>query len=441
MKGIKEEGIFFFNSVRFLVTVLLLNIYSSVYSQEYFVVEFTEKDSCELYSPCLSQTTYQNREALKISKYQYSDLPVKAEFLKGLKAFDVEILGTLKWLNACWIKADSSEITQILSLNYVKKISSIQKYKKIIASLDTQLIVSDQKLQLIGESCLRKKGLNGDGVIIGVVDAGFAGFRSANYLKNSRKKNKVIHTRDFLNQEKDVFSSSIGNDDHGLTVLKNLVGISKKRKFGLAPEAKLVLARTENANKEFRMEELLWAKSLEWFDSLGVRLVNSSLGYSIGFDDPKDNYQISDLDGQSTIVTRAAKIATEEKGMIIVTSAGNEGNKNEWRILTAPADAKWAISVGALNTNFTKAGFSSIGPDFLAYVKPDVCAISGNGTSFSAPIITGLIACMLQLNPKLTLQEIFMFLEQSGHLFPFPNNYVGYGMPDACKIIELMEDG
>jgi hypothetical protein len=98
------------------------------------------------------------------------------------------------------------------------------------------------------------------------------------------------------------------------------------------------------------------------------------------------------------------------------------------------------ITVGATDEKKDKKEFSSEGPDFLPYLKPDISCINyTGGTSFSAPAITGIVACMLQKDPHLSNARIKEILRRSGHLYPYGNNFEGYGVPDAAGILQLMD--
>jgi subtilisin family serine protease len=175
-------------------------------------------------------------------------------------------------------------------------------------------------------------------------------------------------------------------------------------------------------------------------DSLGVRLVNSSLGYSTGFDNPAENYRPEQMDG-SSFIARAVQMAVEQKGMLLVISAGNDGENKKWRILSTPADAPGVLTIGSTEFyTWAKQGYSSIGAAFVPYLKPDLACFATTGTSFSAPIIAGLAACLLEANSALSPRQLTHILKKSGHLYPFGNNYVGYGVPDARKALALALD-
>jgi hypothetical protein len=206
----------------------------------------------------------------------------------------------------------------------------------------------------------------------------------------------------------------------------------------MATNAKFYLARTDYSMREYRGEEDNWIAAMEWMDSLGVRLINTSLGYAKGFSDPKENYQPSQMDGKTSAISKAAQIASDKKGIMIIVSAGNEGDDKSWGIVSAPADAKGVLSVGATNGKlWNRIGYSSVGPEFLSYVKPNVSCFSLYGTSLSAPVITGFAACLLQANPQLSNKELISLIEKSSHLYPYGNNFVGYGVPQASRALAL----
>jgi hypothetical protein len=287
-------------------------------------------------------------------------------------------------------------------------------------------------------------GLSGKDVAIGIVDVGFAEADQAPKLKHIFANQQVILTKDFVNpKNKKLFKAHTPHDWHGREVWQMIAGIEPqtKQNIGFAPKAKFYLARTDHAIHENRSEEDNWVAAIEWLDSLGVRLVNTSLGYAEHFTNPQENYQPQQMDGKTTLISRFAQIATQEKGMILVVSAGNEGDNPNWRVITAPADAPDVIAVGANQAKARmKMYYSSVGPEFLDYVKPEITCHADLGTSFAAPVITGMLACLLEKKPQLQTQEIRQILLQSGHLYPFGNNYVGFGVPQAELALQLLDN-
>jgi len=220
---------------------------------------------------------------------------------------------------------------------------------------------------------------------------------------------------------------------------------------GTAPGAAYLLLRTEDDETEFPVEMDYWAAAAEYADSAGADIITSSLGYST-FDDPAMDYSFSDMDGNTTFISRAADIAAS-KGILVVSSAGNERNK-EWVRIIAPSDGDSVLCVGAVRQDMTISDFSSAGYSSDGQVKPDVVApgvgipiqleqglwYAGSGTSFSCPVISGLSASLMQAVPEATPAEIITALHESSDRFNNPDTLYGYGLPDFLKVLGLLEE-
>jgi subtilisin family serine protease len=218
-------------------------------------------------------------------------------------------------------------------------------------------------------------------------------------------------------------------------------GYKENSLVGTAPDASYYLFITEDDTSENPVEESLWVEAAEKADSLGVDIINTSLGY-FDFDNQAYNHTYSEMNGTTAFMSRGAEIAFS-RGMILVTSAGNSGSSSNPHI-AVPADAVSVIAVGAVNSSETKASFSSIGPSFDGRIKPEVMAqgqaavvsdaagniVTANGTSFSGPIMAGMVACLWQAFPEKTNREIRDLILQSSDKFSVPNNQYGYGIPD-----------
>ena len=87
---------------------------------------------------------------------------------------------------------------------------------------------------------------------------------------------------------------------------------------GVASEADYALFITE-AENEYRIEEYKWLFGAELADSLGVDIINSSLGYTT-FDDPTMSYAPTDMDGATTVISKSAQMAAD-RGILTVSSA------------------------------------------------------------------------------------------------------------------------
>lgn len=138
-----------------------------------------------------------------------------------------------------------------------------------------------------------------------------------------------------------------------------------------------------------------------------------------------------------------------EKGMLLVTSAGNEGNK-EWQKISAPADAKNVLTVGAVAVDSTIASFSSKGFTADKRVKPDVVSVGhgtftigqnglirrANGTSFSSPFLAGLVASLWSINPDMNRREVLDIVKRSSDRYNRPDSVYGFGIPDFGKAMQ-----
>ena len=365
--------------------------------------------------------------------------------MDSLSHLGISIINRSEWLNAVTAYLEEADVQLLSTKTYVRKVSPVRmaasNSKGSFASRDINF---GALFRQINSAAFKQSGLSGKGVVVGIMDSGFELADEDQILKHIFNNDKVLGVKDFVNKDNaDFFHSGNGeNDRHGVYVWRMMAGkdASHNEIIGLANDASFYLARTDNGGKESRVEEDNWVSALEWFHKQGVKVVNSSIGYSLDFDQSGENHRPNEIDGKSTMITRAAQAAAE-KGMIIIVAAGNEGENKKWRIVSAPADAQNVISVGATDEFNLKAVYSGIGPQALSYVKPNVsCYSVATGTSFSAPVITGIVAAMLEKDSSLTAPQIAKIIEASSNLYPFPNNYLGYGVPDCERILKLIAD-
>lgn len=432
--------------IRFTQIFSIFIFFSSVVFQaeaqqaKYWIM-FTDKDTHA--QPAISEKCKENRRVLGLQENQFSDLPVSEFYVKNLQSTDIQLFIKSKWLNAVSANLSEQQIEKLKKLSFVKEIIPIDA-QTILAKIDKK---SDDDLRVdfvmkqIGIEHFLEAGLNGKGVNIGVIDAGFYGANDTQTLKHLFDRKQILGVKDYVNpKKKDYFGErESASDFHGTEVLNAITGRNYKENFqiGLATNANFYLARTDSGNKEFRGEEDNWMAAMEWMDSLGVRLINTSLGYAKGFSNPKESYTPEQMDGKTSVIARAAKMAVDEKGIVLVVSAGNEGDDSSWRIISTPADVDGVIAIGATNELGMKMGYSSIGPEFLTYIKPNISCFSLFGTSLAAPVITGFVACVMQAFPKLTNKEIRAILEKSANLHPYGNNFIGFGIPNAKRALNL----
>lgn len=416
--------------------------YTPQLSDKYWVV-FKDKGSFDPSTHYVSNQTLQNRRLLGLPLWQISDVPVAAQYIQNLTKQGIVVCQQSKWLNAVSVRASAAQREWLRHQSFVKSLNPV-KGKAIIAAHKRRAPSKKQfatALKQMKAQHLTKAGYNGEGIKIGIIDVGFDGADKFNALKHIFKNQRFLGGRDFVKPDNQkIFSRQTQHDYHGTQVWRAVAGKTNQRQFGLATGAQFYLARTDHGVTETRTEEDNWIAAIEWMDSLGVRIVNTSLGYSDGFTNHKEDYTPKEMDGKTSKISRATDIAVQQKGILVVVSAGNEGDIR-WKIVSTPGDAKGALSVGATQMRFrTKAGYSSIGPAFLPYLKPNVSCFAANGTSFSAPVISGLAACLLQKKPALKNTELKDIIEKSAHLYPYGNNYIGYGIPQIDVALKLIEE-
>lgn len=344
-----------------------------------------------------------------------------------------------EWLQLCSYELTPPQIKELRSKGIM--VSRVRSFKKKRVAKENELLLSFA-LEQVNADTLISLGLSGKNVKIGIIDGGFLNADSVPSLSAIFQSGNVKAYRDFITPElKEYGGSAYLDDTHGTEVMQLIGGYNHEKniRFGLASESEYYLARTDHGGYEKRQEEDLLIKALEWMQKEGVKLVNISLGYTKEYTDPGENYAPEDMNGKTSQIARAVDTAFYKKNMLVVVAAGNEGNDPEWRVLSTPGDAKGALTVGATKLKYQeKLDYSSIGPDHLGYLKPEVSCFASQGTSYSTPIITGIAAGIMQYDPTLKASEIKKIIQESGSLYPHGNNYVGYGIPDCKKILLLL---
>ncbi|MCU0443628.1 MAG: S8 family serine peptidase [Microscillaceae bacterium] len=427
-----------------LISFFNVGFGQNAHSQQKYWLVFKDKNPATQ-ANYVSEQTLLNRQLLHLPLHQTTDIPLNINYLQKIKNLGIAIYNQSKWLNAVSAYLTDNQLIEVKKLDFIQEIIATPTPPpsggRVFQSLWALPQNSTSSNSNWGE-IFSQAGLSGKDVAIGIIDVGFAEADQAEKLSHLFVNQQVIQTKDFVNpKNKKLFKAHTPQDWHGREVWQMIAGIDPQTQqtIGFAPNAKFYLARTDHAIHENRHEEANWIAAIEWLDSLGVRLVNTSLGYAEHFNNPAENYQPQAMNGKTTLISRFAQIASQEKGMILVVSAGNEGDNPNWQVITAPADAPDVIAVGASQSKVRmKMRYSSVGPEFLDYIKPEITCHADMGTSFAAPVITGMLACLLEKKPQLQTAEIRQILLKSGHLYPFANNYLGFGVPRAETALQLL---
>ncbi|WOK05612.1 S8 family serine peptidase [Imperialibacter roseus] len=377
---------------------------------------------------CLLSLQFLSARAQDKYWYFISEGISKTESQKILESLQLEPVTWSKWFHA-W-SAHGSLDNEIDGVDSCRKVTPLKLQRTLFEepTLGFALEQMDAKI-------LTNEGLTGKGVKIGIIDGGFLGAEQTASLAPIIADGRLVAFRNFLQpSDTDPFGGFRSLDDQHGTEVWELTGgynAQKRIQFGLATGADYYLARTDHGAREQRQEEDFLIAALEWMDSLEVKLVNISLGYNTDYDNPAENYTPAMMDGKTALASLACQRATEEKGMLIVVAAGNDGD-NSWKVIDVPADAPGVLTVGSTDLKFwRKMPFSSTGTDFTPFLKPEISCFASSGTSFSAPVITGLAACLWEKSPALSNTDLKALILQSGHLAGAPNNYMGHGVPSA----------
>lgn len=245
--------------------------------------------------------------------------------------------------------------------------------------------------------------------------AGYGDLVRVVVIDNSIPNRSIIHYDEALDLTGDQIS------DHSSEVGSILVG--SKDIDGLCPNA--VVTFINVFSHGFAKPETIAKAIMIAVDRFKAQVINLSLG--VGVNDP--------------LLEKACYYA-EQNGAILVAAAGNDGGR-----VLYPAALPCVLSVGSVS-NGNKAEFSNIGDVDIVTAGTDlpVCMYNGsttrkNGTSFSAAVVSGMIALILAKNmyckestsKKAVIGEL---ISMSHDIGPAGwDKYTGYGVLGKCDSI------
>ncbi len=345
-----------------------------------------------------------------------------------------------RYLNAVTIELTDAQVQELLSTDIVSEVrpvcaSTFSPPEETPAADSYGLSLS--QLEQTGITDLHQRGWTGSGVTVGILDTGFELDHPALQSVN------VLAEWDFINDDS-VVAWEEGDDpdqpSHGTRVLSVMAGYDSGFYVGGAFGASFVLGKTEDIGDESQVEEDYWVAGLEWLDSQGVQLLNSSLGYI-------DWYEPWQMDGNTAVTTVAADLAAS-KGLMVYNAAGNEGPGDT--TLIAPSDGDSVFSSGAVDGSGLIADFSSRGPTADGRIKPDGCsrgqmtvAVSWpgtgystvNGTSFASPLTASAAACVASAHPEWSMMRVYDALRETADRSDSPDNEYGNGVINAWSAV------
>jgi len=444
---------------KYILIVFIFYIPIESAASEKMWVYFTDKDNSGQ-NITLDDKAIKRRQKMNI-KHSWYDRPVTQSYITAVEELGVVIHHKSRWLNAVSVTVDNNVLNAISAFPFVKNIDPVATFKK------NKLVISDsqsfsrrsrvdsldygyaqEQIEQINCHTAHQAGFTGQGIRVLILDTGF------NTERSVFDSLTIIDEWDFINNDGNTANE---NDDHpnqhnhGTLVFSTLAGYDPGNLIGPAFGSEFLLAKTEDYPNESQVEEDNYVAALEWGEQLGADVMSSSLGYL-------DWYSYCDMDGNTGVTTIAVDIATS-LGVLCVTAAGNWGTAEPppnpcdtlYYYISAPADADSVIAVGAVNRDGDIASFSSHGPTYDGRIKPEVCARgvstwgvnansdsyrTANGTSLSAPLVSGVAAVILSAHPNWTPMQVREALMMSADRVDAPDNDYGYGVIDAMAAID-----
>jgi serine protease AprX len=331
----------------------------------------------------------------------------------------------------------------------------------------------------VGSTIAREHfGLTGAGVGIALVDSGITSWHNDLFLPDASGRRRLADFKDFtgegLTGSADAPTDGYGHGTHVGGILVGSGHDSDGARSGIAPGAHLVVLKVLDSNGHGFISDVIAAieYAIANKDAHNIRIINLSVAtfaFESAYDDP---------------LARAARRAVDA-GIVVVAAAGNLGTNERGEIqhggITSPGMAPWVLTVGAASHQGTRvrsddavAPFSSRGPtpvDFAA--KPDLVApgvgieapadpgstlalqhpellldgsydardkpyLSLSGTSMAAPVVTGVVAQVLEANPSLTPNAVKGLLQFTAQVIEGePYLAQGAGLVNAVGAVRL----
>jgi len=369
------------------------------------------------------------------------DLPPAAPYVAALEAAGARVRVRSRWLNAVSVEAAPVALARIRALPFVASLAPVLSMERQApaASEEFDFGLAGAQLDMLHVPEAHAMGYTGAGVVIGVLDTGFElGHECFARLDVRGQRDFVFNDAD---PGYDARQDPPGQSNHGTATLSAMAGYAPGKLIGPAYGAGVLLAKTERSNSERPIEEDYWIAGLEWVEAMGADVATTALSYP-------DWYRRAERDGRTASVTRMANLAWE-RGLLLVNSVGNYGP--DATTLAPPADAPGVLAVGAVDRTGRVVDFSSRGPAADGRVKPELCALgagvrlagargrdvyeSASGTSFSAPLVAGVAALVIEAHPGWSPEAVREALLQTASRAERPDNDYGWGLVNARDAI------
>lgn len=442
----------------FLVFTLLFCFAFLSYANDsqYVIVSFKDKDLSKIVWEDYYSSKSLERRLRQGLDFNYHDYPIQTSYITSLINAGYQVVDSSRWLNAALVLLSSphdscfDSLSDFSFVNSVEYLGGRMKQEQYHLSQDSTYneeegILSSVAIKSIGLDTLHQEGYLGKDITIAIIDAGFKELQHLQRFQHLYE-DQILGERNFIDSSLSVYSETM----HGTKIMSLFSCKNGQELIGGSPKANFWLLVSEAAYDEYPLEEFYYVKALEFCDSVGVDIVNASIGYN-RFDSVEDSYQIHDLYTKRSISSRASSIAAS-KGILLVTSAGNEGTSS-WKEVTIPADADSIIAVGAANFKGEPAYFASYGREGAQLVRPNLSApgdkvytLNENGrftlsygSSYAAPLISAAIACLWEKYPSIKAYDMIQYLEQTATHHSNPELQTGYGFPDLKKLLRFLD--
>lgn len=401
---------------------------------------------------------------------EITDVPLYEPYVQSVASKVTNVRHALKWLNAMSVEASKQQLEEISSLSCVSEIDLVERSyrnhdniennsqdnffqslpKKENIEVDSLNYGSFGTTQItqMNVNLVHNQGIFGQGILICSQDDGF---RNQTHPAFTNPVNPLVLVSQY-DFQLHIPNATHTNATHGTTTISCIGSYAPGTLIGTAFKSSFLAARTEVDSFERPIEMDNWTAASQWADSLGARIITSSLGYLV-FDNGYGGYTWMDMNGQTMPVTRSAAIAAHN-GIVVFNSAGNNG-PGSVNTLNGPADADSILTLGAVGSNGVVTSFSSVGPttDSPPRIKPDVMAMGSGvqtangsgtgysnggsaGTSYSCPLAAGVGALVLCVNKNLTPLQVRGILRKFASNSNSPNNTYGWGIINAALSVD-----
>ncbi|EPD52325.1 hypothetical protein HMPREF1210_01678 [Paenisporosarcina sp. HGH0030] len=261
-------------------------------------------------------------------------------------------------------------------------------------------------------------GFTGKGIKVAVIDSGISPHSDLDIAGG-------ISTVGYTSSYKD-------DQGHG-THVAGIIG-ARNNSFGVrgvAYETEIYAVKAFDRNGEAYLSDLI--EGIDWSIANGMDIINLSSGTQ------------TSTRSFLNVVNKAY-----DSGLLIVAAAGNDGAPNGLGdTVDFPARYASVIGVGAVNSFFERAPFSSTGPE-VEVAAPGVEILSTyldnqyaymSGTSMATPYVTGQLALLKQAYPELTNEQLrLVLIEHTKDLGAAGRDpYFGYGFIQAASFLDPVD--